>query len=71
MNELCKGTVKVFYQLKGFGFITREKGRDIFFHFSDIMSQEKDNSVFEGDLVEFNVGKSDGKVRALNVRRIG
>jgi len=71
MDELYTGTVKVFYQLKGFGFITREKGKDVFFHFTDIQSNDKDNSVFEGDRVEFNIGGNGGKTRALNVKRIG
>ncbi|WP_153116843.1 cold shock domain-containing protein [Rhodocyclus tenuis] len=65
------GVVKVFYPLKGFGFITREKGRDIFFHFLDIVLDDRDASLFEGDKVEFSIGERNGKPKALMVKKIG
>lgn len=65
------GTVKVFYPLKGYGFITRPKGRDIFFHFRDIVLTDYDASLQEGDSVEFIIGERDGKKKATNVRKIG
>lgn len=69
-ENVLSGTVKIFNQFKGYGFITREKGRDVFFHFKDIEADEKDASLFEGDPVNFILGSKDGKARALKVKRI-
>lgn len=65
------GAVKVFYALKGYGFITRPKGRDVFFHYQDVMAPNGEFSLLEGDQVEFNIGtRPDGKVRALNIKKV-
>lgn len=69
--EIHNGIVKIFYPLKGFGFITRKKGRDIFFHYRDIVTSGADSNVLEGDQVEFVIGSRDDKPRALQVRKIG
>lgn len=65
------GVVKVFYPLKGFGFITRTKGKDLFFHFRDIETHGYDSALLEGDKVDFIVGNRDGKAKAIKVRKIG
>lgn len=66
------GIVKVFYPLKGYGFITRPKGRDVFFHFTDIVADSRDGAILEGDKVKFVLTKADdGKVRAEMICRIG
>lgn len=70
-QEKLTGTVKIFYPLKGFGFITRPKGRDIFFHFTDIDSSGSDSAVMEGDQVEFIIGERENKPRAINIKKIG
>ena len=46
------GTVKFFNASKGFGFITTDEGKDIFFHISEVEGQEPQ----DGDKVEFEVG---------------
>nr|CRH05559.1 Cold shock-like protein cspC [Candidatus Magnetococcus massalia] len=54
MSERIVGTVKFFNEQKGFGFITREQGRDVFVHFSAIQG-EGFRTLSEGQQVEFTV----------------
>lgn len=63
-----KGTVKWFNDAKGFGFITREQGPDVFVHHTAIQS-EGFRSLSEGDVVEFDVVKGPKGLQAANVRR--
>ena len=51
-----QGTVKWFNDAKGFGFITRQNGEDVFAHYSAITSSGF-KSLQEGQAVEFNVVK--------------
>jgi CspA family cold shock protein len=53
---LAQGTVKWFSNEKGYGFIEREGGEDVFVHFSAI-TQEGYKSLTEGQRVEFEVVK--------------
>ena len=54
MSERSSGTVKWFNNAKGFGFITRDGGDDIFVHFRSITGDGY-KSLDEGQLVEFNL----------------
>jgi CspA family cold shock protein len=54
MSERSSGTVKWFNNAKGFGFITRDEGDDIFVHFRSITGDGY-KSLDEGQLVEFNL----------------
>lgn len=54
MSEREKGTVKWFNDAKGFGFISRESGEDVFVHFRAIQTQGF-KSLKEGQLVTFTV----------------
>ena len=47
------GTVRAYDSFKGFGFIRREKGKDVFFFYDDIVHDDKVISV--GDTVSFNI----------------
>jgi CspA family cold shock protein len=64
-----KGTVKWFNGAKGYGFITREQGEDVFVHFRAIVGDGYKN-LNEGDKVEFEVEKGPKGLQAANVHII-
>jgi CspA family cold shock protein len=66
---VAQGTVKFFNADKGFGFITREQGDDVFVHYSNIQS-EGYKSLDEGQRVEFDVAPGKKGEEAQNVRVI-
>ncbi|HPG38890.1 MAG TPA: cold-shock protein [bacterium] len=63
------GSVKWFNSAKGFGFITRESGDDVFVHFKAIEG-EGYKSLNEGDQVRFNVESGAKGLQAVNVSKI-
>ncbi len=60
------GTVKWFNGDKGFGFITRESGEDVFAHFSAIQG-DGFKTLDEGQSVTFGVEKGDRGLQAVNI----
>jgi cold shock protein len=64
-----KGTVKWFNDAKGYGFIQRESGQDVFVHHSSIQ-QDGFKSLSEGQAVEFNVTKGPKGLQAQDVVKI-
>ena len=65
-----KGVVKWFNGSKGFGFISREGGEDVFVHYSAIEGNGGYRSLDEGDEVEFEVTKGPKGLQAESVRKI-
>jgi CspA family cold shock protein len=63
------GTVKWFSNQKGYGFIARESGDDVFVHFSAIQA-EGYKSLAEGDKVEFAVEQGKKGLAAAEVRKV-
>lgn len=60
------GTVKWFNTEKGFGFIERENGGDVFVHFSAIV-EDGYKSLEEGQSVEFDIVEGERGEQAANV----
>lgn len=63
------GTVKWFNDAKGFGFISREGGPDVFVHFSAIEASGF-KSLGEGDQVEFEVVQGQKGPQAADVKKV-
>lgn len=63
------GTVKWFNNEKGFGFIQRDKGEDVFVHFKSIVG-EGYKSLSEGQRVEFSVAQGQKGLQAEEVKVI-
>ena len=70
MAERVTGTVKWFSREKGYGFISRESGDDVFVHYSSIEGSGFRN-LDEGEKVEFEVEQSPKGPQAANVKRLG
>ena len=64
-----QGTVKWFNDAKGFGFISRQSGDDVYVHFSSIRANGF-RSLQEGQAVEFDVTRGPKGFQAENVRPI-
>ncbi len=64
-----EGTVKWFNAEKGYGFIEREEGNDVFVHFSAIQS-DGFKTLEEGEQVQFDVVEGQRGPQAANVSRL-
>lgn len=64
-----QGVVKWFNETKGYGFIVRERGADVFVHHADIKA-EGFRVLHEGDRVEFDVVEGPKGLQAKNVVKI-
>jgi cold shock protein len=69
MSERIVGTVKWFNGAKGYGFIAREDGEDVFVHFSAIQGEGYRN-LEEGERVEFSIQKGPKGLQAANVTKL-
>lgn len=66
MSERQTGTVKWFDSAKGYGFIEREAGKDLFVHFRSIVGEDNRN-LAEGQKVEFTETAGQKGPQAENV----
>ncbi|KAA0230009.1 cold-shock protein [bacterium] len=64
------GTVKWFNEAKGYGFIQRESGEDVFVHFKAIQG-DGFKTLSEGEKVQFDVERGPKGLLASNVTRVG
>ncbi len=69
MNERVIGTVKWFNASKGFGFIEREGGPDVFVHFSAIQMPGY-KSLAEGQKVQFTIENGPKGLQAADVQAV-
>ncbi|HYE36064.1 retron Se72 family effector protein [Methylocaldum sp.] len=63
------GIIREYFTLKGFGFIRRERGKDVFFFYTDLKC--KDENIDIGDRVSFNVTKTPKGPRATLIKKEG
>jgi CspA family cold shock protein len=68
-SELAQGTVKWFSNEKGYGFIEREDGDDLFVHYSEI-SMDGYKTLVQGQRVEFEITEGDKGLQASTVRPV-
>lgn len=66
---MMKGTVKTFNKNKGFGFITTEYEREIFFHYSALV-MDGFKIIENGAKVKFDVESTDRGDRAINIEKL-
>jgi CspA family cold shock protein len=67
---MATGKVKWFNDAKGFGFIVREEGPDLFVHHTAIVA-DGFRSLAEGQQVEFDITEGPKGLQATNVRVAG
>ena len=70
MSDKEKGTVKFFNEKKGYGFITKEDGNDVFVHFSSIESENDFKTLKQDQPVEFEVESDDRGDKAVKVTAV-
>ncbi len=64
-----EGTVKWFNAAKGYGFISRQSGEDVFVHYRSIAG-EGYKTLNEGDKVQFDVEQGPKGLQAVNVKKV-
>ncbi|NNJ70733.1 MAG: cold-shock protein [Kiritimatiellales bacterium] len=69
-DQLESGTVKWFNDEKGYGFIARETGEDVFVHFTAINAEGR-RTLQEGQSVTFEVESGQKGPQAVNVTAVG
>ncbi len=63
------GVINTYDPLRGFGFIRREKGKDVFFHYIDVIGG--DEKISPGNAVCFSIEKAPKGLKAKNIEKLG
>jgi len=66
---MAKGKVKRIIRERGFGFVSAEDGREIFFHRNELQNVDFDG-LMEGDQLEFDVVKGQKGPAAANIKKM-
>lgn len=69
VHTMQTGLVKWFSPVKGYGFVTRDDGEDLFLHYSGL-APGQERRLFPGDRVEFNEADGEKGLKAVDVRCI-
>ena len=67
---MLQGRVKFYNVAKGFGFITDDKGEEIFFHKSNVKNTGFRDTLLQGDNVKFELKTEQKGKRAYNIVRV-
>lgn len=67
-TDLCFGRVRMYDNFKGFGFIRRGKGKDVFFFYDDI--EGDDRNIVEGDTVSFLIEVAPKGPKARKLKKV-
>jgi CspA family cold shock protein len=67
--SIAQGRVKWFNDAKGYGFIARENGPDVFVHYSNIVG-DGFRSLAEGQVVQFEITEGPKGLQATNVHKV-
>jgi CspA family cold shock protein len=67
---MFQGTVKFYNVTKGFGFITDDKGEDVFFHKSNVKNTGFRDTLLQGDNVQYELKQEQKGKRAYNIVRV-
>ncbi|MBE3114292.1 MAG: cold shock domain-containing protein [Actinobacteria bacterium] len=65
---MSSGKIKCFFQGRGFGFITSDNGKEVFFHISALVDRRDVNELSPGKPVEFELQEQRGKECGVQVR---
>jgi CspA family cold shock protein len=68
-NVMGQGVVNSYDSFKGFGFIRRDKGRDVFFFYDDI--EDEVEGLMPGEVVRFQIRMEPKGPRAYKIEKIG
>ncbi|MGI5639257.1 retron Se72 family effector protein, partial [Escherichia coli] len=64
------GFVNFYDHVKGYGFIRRERGRDVFFRYDDFLFLGHDVDICKGILVRFKLEKTDKGFKAVAIQKV-
>lgn len=67
-DMVLSGVIKVYYPLKGFGFISRRSGKDVFFYRNAALDEAL---LIEGSVVQFQIEETPKGPRAIGIVRVG